>query len=513
MNLFNKKDLLQIQSKGIDLKEIKTQINHFKNGYSPIKLLSAATTENGIIRFTTNEIKQLTEQYDTLISKKSIIKFVPASGAASRMFNHLYKFREQSALQKETQLCENKKFDSVYYFFKHLKNFAFYDDLKDHLKLSNLVLEGLLKNKEYQKIITVLLDETGLNYANLPKALLKFHKYKDGSRMSFEEHLVEGAVYGKNKKGNVNIHFTISPEHIETFKTVLLKTTGKYEKKFGITLNITYSTQKQSTDILAVDIHNMPFRKEDQSLMFRPGGHGALIENLNELHYDIIFIKNIDNIVPDRLRKSTYLYKKALATHLINLQQQIFDSLKILENNVNKQTIIRIENFVKENLMIRLPDYFENIEAKKAFLFKKLNRPIRVCGMVKNEGEPGGGPYWTINKQGEISLQIVETSQIDLSQPDQKEIIQTSTHFNPVDLVCGLKDYKGNKFDLTKFVDHQARFISKKSYKGKEIKVQERPGLWNGAMADWITIFVECPIITFNPVKIINDLLRKEHQE
>lgn len=510
--MFSEKDFKQIKSKGIDIEKIHSQIENFKKGFPPSKLVSAATIDHGIIRFSEDQVKQLADNYEHIKAAKSVLKFVPASGVASRMFKHLFEFREEYSPEKEAELIDNKELNPIHYFFKHIKNFAFYKDLKDKLEVSDQGFNELLENKEYIKIINALLDEDGLNYAALPKALLKFHEYPEGSRMSAEEHLVEGAVYGKGKTASVKIHFTVSPEHLEAFKSKLSEVESYYNHRFDIRLNPSYSIQKPSTDVLAVDMENQPLRDEEENLVFRPGGHGALIENLNELNADLIFVKNIDNIVPDRLRKTTYLYKKVLASYLLKLQKQCFDYLRILEKKVDARKLDMIANYAKKKLMIALPESFESEEAKKAYLIKKLNRPIRCCGMVKNEGEPGGGPFWVKNTAGEISLQIVESSQMDLSIDDQKKIAQEATHFNPVDLVCGVKDYKGQKFDLTQFVDPDTGFISQKSQNGKDLKAQELPGLWNGAMADWITIFVECPIITFNPVKIVNDLLREQHQ-
>lgn len=510
--MFTDKDLQQIKSKAIDLEKINTQIENFKKGFPAAKLKAAATIGNGLLRFTDEDVIQMNENYEQIVANKSVLKFVPASGAASRMFKHLFEFRDKYTPEKEAELFKDKNFNSVDYFFKHIKKFAFYKDLKKHLDFSDSGFDGLLENKEYIKIINALLNKDALNYAALPKALLKFHGYAEGNRMSVEEHLVEGAVYGKGKTASVKIHFTVSPEHMAAFKSSLSELLEYYNHRFDVRLNISYSIQKPSTDVLAVDMANNPLRDAADNLVFRPGGHGALIENLNELNADIIFVKNIDNIVPDRLRKTTYTYKKVLASHLIKLQKQCFEYLKILEGKVDGKKLDMIANYAKKKLMIHLPDSFENHDARKDFLFKKLNRPMRTCGMVKNEGEPGGGPFWVENAQNEISLQVVEGSQMNLSIADQKEIAQKATHFNPVDLVCGVKDYKGNKFDLSQFVDAETGFISQKSQNGKDLKAQELPGLWNGAMANWITIFIECPIITFNPVKIVNDLLREQHQ-
>ena len=516
-NMFDKKDLQQIQSKGININTIEKQINNFIKEFPHVKLIDPATKQDGLKVFSEEEIKNLAAFYDQESTKRDTTKFVPASGAATRMFKHLFEFvaNYKNTENDYQEFLKDKSFNSVYNFFSRIKDFAFYDDLKSKMKDDGIDIESCLDEKNYTQIIDYLLSEKGLNYAKLPKGLIKFHYYDDGSRMSIEEHLTEGAKYCKDKNNHVKVHFTVSPEHLKGFKEEIDKVKGKYEKKFGITYDISFSVQKNSTDTIAVDLENNPFREADGSLFFRPGGHGALIENLNDLKGDIIFVKNIDNIVPDRLRDTTYLYKKALAGYLLLLQKKTNEYLKLLEKNgLDDDVFYEIELFAKDYLEI---DFNEGLSTltnteKSKVLFNKLNRPMRICGMVKNEGEPGGGPFWTKNSKGVTSLQIVESSQMDLNDPKQKEIVSDATHFNPVDLICAVRDYKGKQFDLKEFVDHNTGFISIKSKDGRNLKAQELPGLWNGAMADWITIFVECPIITFNPVKTVNDLLREQHQ-
>ena len=500
-------DIEFIRAKGISEEHLETQLQNFRNGFPYSNLKSAAIVGNGIVKFDDNEIKKLVEFFNSESLGRQILKFVPASGAASRMFKHLFEFRDNP---DEKQL-NDESFNSVGYFFKHLTEFAFYDDLSELFEFKGFKLPESIRDKEYKKIIDLLLDTEGLQYASLPKGLLKFHNYTDGARLAIEEHLVEGAVYSKNADNKVKIHFTVSPEHQEKFETAIEKVKRKYEIAFDIQFEISFSIQKPSTDMIAVDMQNEPLSDANGNFVFRPGGHGALIENLNDIDGDIIFIKNIDNIVPDRLRETTYIYKKVIAAHLAQLQAQTFEYLAKLKNEaISNKLLNEIEAFARNKLFIDLRD--KPIKTDHAeFLFKKMNRPIRVCGMVKNEGEPGGGPFWVLDQNGTQSLQIVESSQIDLKNQDQKKILGDATHFNPVDLICGVRDYQGNKFNLKDFVDPQTGFISIKSQNGKELKAQELPGLWNGAMANWITVFVECPIITFNPVKIINDLLREQH--
>ncbi len=375
-------------------------------------------------------------------------------------------------------------------------------------------IESLLSRGQYKNILEYILTAKGLDYADLPKGLIKFHRYPDHSRTPFEEHLVEAAAYVKDRNGVARIHFTISPEHEGAIKNHIERVRDRYEKS-GVKYEITFSYQKPSTDTVAVDLENRPFRDAEGKLVFRPGGHGALLENLYELEGDIIFIKNIDNVVPDRLKGETYLYKRVLGGLLVELQKQIFQYLdRISKGDLNEPLIEEIIGFASDRLYIVLPKRIGQgtKEEKADFLFSRLNRPLRVCGIVKNQGEPGGGPFWVEHADGTSSMQIVESSQVNMKSAGQKEIWESSTHFNPVDLVCGVRDYLGKAFNLMNFTDPETGFISTKSYEGRELKALELPGLWNGGMANWNTVFVEVPIITFNPVKTVFDLLRKEHQ-
>ena len=515
--MFTDKDLQQIKMKGIRPETVEKQINQFKSGFPFIKLSKPARPGDGLHSFSEEQVKTFERYFDDNRKDYEILKFVPASGAASRMFKHLLAFRKSfdgspsaiDRMEKETD------FNSVGYFFKHLHQFAFYRSLQAVLKRDQLDLDRLLEEKNYPLILDYFLTEKGLNYAQKPKALLYFHDYADGPRRAFEEHLVEAAHYAKDENDMARVHFTVSPEHQADFEKAVSGVQEKYEKTFGVRFIISFSQQKPSTDTIAVDMNNEPFREEDGSILFRPGGHGALIENLNDLQGEIIFVKNIDNIVPDRLREPTYLYKKAIGGLLFQLQEKTFDYLDQLEDgNLDDEHLETIKNFAKNDLNIFIPDAYEGYEKMERidWLFNKLNRPIRIAGMVKNEGEPGGGPFWVINEDDELSLQIVESSQINFDDPTQREIVAQATHFNPVDLVCGVRNFKGENFDLREFVDPKTGFISQKSKGGRDLKAQELPGLWNGAMADWITIFVEAPLITFNPVKTVNDLLRPQHQ-
>jgi hypothetical protein len=513
--MFTNRDIEQIEKRSSSLSEIEKQITHFRQGFPYLKVLRPATIGDGIIKLDEDKISSAVKQFTQKISKGlKPVKFVPASGAASRMFQSLFAFAQAADTNKNArELLQDDKFKSTKQFFDQISRFAFYEKL-------NTSLGGITSadgSMKYCEIIDYVLSDKGLNYGFLPKGLLDFHLYDKIPRSPVEEHMVEGALYGADNQGNVMLHFTVSPEHEDYFVNKTNKAALQFEPKFGVKYQITFSQQKPSTDTIAVDPENNPFRLSDGSLFFRPSGHGALLENLNEINGDIVFIKNIDNVVPDRLKKDTIRYKMALALLLSEYQEKVFSYLHLLEKRsefISDQQIAEMVEFTEKTLCIE-PDenqYYTHKAELVHYLIRKLNRPIRVCGMVKNEGEPGGGPFWAKNADGTTSLQVVESSQIDNNDPEQNQIARHSTHFNPVDLICGIRNFKGEKFDLIEYRDPQTGFISSKSKDGKTLKAQELPGLWNGAMADWITLFVEVPIITFNPVKTVNDLLRIEHQ-
>jgi len=514
--MFTAKDIEQIEAKGISIDTIQKQIECFRNGFPFIDLHAPATIDHGLKKFSEEQIQRMVKAYPAAIKHRHLLKFVPASGAASRMFKDLFSFTEKfSGSEKDIEHFENENsFAAVRAFIKGIKDFAFYEDLKKVMSKAKLDINEYIEKKQYHTIVDFLLSPKGLGYAEKPKALLKFHQYSEGSRTPIDEHLVECIEYCRDDANHADIHFTLSHEHESDFLDYIKKTRTYYEKKFNIRFRVSYSKQKPSTDTIAVDLKNEPFREADNTLLFRPGGHGALIENLNDIDADIIFIKNIDNIVPDSLKEMTITYKKIIATYMIGLQQTIFRYLvHLISETLDESFLAELEAFMKDDLNI-VVDYPESlpIKEKQEIIIAKLNKPIRVCGMVKNEGEPGGGPFWVKNEKGNISLQIVESSQINTDDKTQKDIFSSSTHFNPVDLVCGVRDFMGNKFFLPDYVDEKTGFISVKSKDGKDLKAMELPGLWNGAMADWITVFVEVPLITFNPVKTVNDLLRPEHK-
>lgn len=498
-----------LAKKGISEEKIAEQLACFEKGFPYLKLSAAASVENGgIMKAEDKDFERYLAAWDAYKDgDKKIVKFVPASGAASRMFKNMFEFLGAD-YDKPTTDFEKK-------FFDHIHDFAFYNDLNAAcMDNTGKNIDALLSEQNYKAIVSNLLEAAGLNYGALPKGLLKFHRYADGVRTPLEEHLVEGALYAAGKTGEVNVHFTVSTEHRALFEKLVAAKVGEYEAKYGTKFHISFSEQKPSTDTVAADMDNKPFRDKDGKLLFRPGGHGALIENLNDLDADIVFIKNIDNVVPDRLKADTVTYKKLLAGVLVTLQKQAFEYLELLDSghysHEQLETIIR---FVQQQLRCRRTDLKELEDADLViYLRKKLNRPMRVCGMVKNVGEPGGGPFLAYNPDGTISLQILESSQIDMNDPEKKAMFEKGTHFNPVDLVCAIRDYKGRKFNLLEHVDKATGFISYKSKNGKDLKALELPGLWNGSMSDWNTVFVEVPLSTFNPVKTVNDLLREQHQ-
>jgi len=500
-------DLKHIKAKGIKIEQIEEQLTYFKTGFPFLQIQANATLEKGIMSINEKIQSSLLNLWAAYLREnKTVVKFVPASGAASRMFKDLFEYFDSEETKIETQFLKT--------FFDNISSFAFYEQLQSVcMKNDNQTIEELIETGFYKNIIENLLYDHGLNYGKLPKGLLLFHRYREGERTAMEEHLVEGALYACNEAKQVRIHFTVSPEHREIFRQAVKTKVADYEQKFGVKFQIDFSEQKPSTDTVAADSDNQPFH-DDGKLLFRPGGHGALIENLNDISADVVFIKNIDNVVPDAFKSTTVHYKKILGGLLIYFQLKIFTYLERLDSGkYDHAELLEMLYFLQNELCIKNPETKMLEDAELAIYIKsKLNRPLRVCGMVKNQGEPGGGPFLAVNSDGTVSPQILEKSQIDLKNPALKKLFENGTHFNPVDLVCSIRNYKGEKFDLSRYIDKNTGFISCKSKSGKKLKALELPGLWNGAMSDWNTVFVEVPVETFNPVKTVNDLLRAEHQ-
>lgn len=498
------------------LEMVKKQIDVFKKGLPYVNLKSAATPGHGILMVDDEERNRLIKSYDQKRKDLSILKFVPASGAATRMFKFLFEFLNEYDFNKESinSYINRKKETQLSIFFIGLKHFPFYYKVKQKLYKNNTQFDELPVNEQLLLFVKMMLHEKELNFGSFPKGLLPFHQYRDHVATAFEEHLFEAAKYSSSN-GTADLHFTISEKHKDIFDEEFKRIEEIVERKTNTTFNISFSYQRESTDTIALNTNNKPFVEENGQLLFRPSGHGALLENLNEHEADIIFVKNIDNVVVFKFEDEVAAYKKMIAGKLLELQAKCFEYLRELDSDKHSENdLLNIAQFLTQDMNLVLSPEFEKFSKKyqRQYLIEKLNRPIRVCGMVKNEGEPGGGPFWVKGESGNISLQIVESAQIDKKNKHQKNILKSSTHFNPVDLVCGIKDYKGNKFDLSRYVDHKTAFITMKTKVGKNIKALELPGLWNGSMANWNTIFIEVPLVTFNPVKNVNDLLKAPHQ-
>jgi nicotinamide riboside kinase len=513
---FSSTDFVQIYQHEIPIVNIKRQLALFKNGIPKTQLIAAATFRNGIIELSDNEFVKNAAYFDQEKSKYKLLKFVPASGAASRMFKFLAVFLSDFNLGEESinAYINRKKDTELAIFIVGMDKLAFFDRVYKELKVVYPDFDNLERDYKNYYFIKIILDPLYFDFANKPKGILPFHKYYANIASPIEEHLYECGYYASSN-GKSLLHFTVSKEHQSQFQKIIDKTLERVEAETNNSVCVGYSYQNKSTDTIAVTESNNAFRNEQGNLVFRPGGHGALIENLNALDADIIFIKNIDNVIL-RNNDAIALYKKALAGVLVRLQNQVFHYLNLFDvNKVDEVLQTEIVNFVKDKLNIKLQENvaLEAFDRKNDILKKLLNRPIRVCGMVKNEGEAGGGPFWVQDQNNEISLQIVESAQVDLDNEVQKSIFNSATHFNPVDLVCGIKNYKNENFDLMQFIDHNSGFLVHKTNSGVNIKGYELPGLWNGAMANWLTVFVQVPLLTFNPVKTVNDLLKNAHQE
>jgi len=504
--MFSQKDLQQIRSKGISIDDINQQIKHFQQGFPPADITMPASPGKGIMLLNEGDQKHYKEVFLDNAPDFRIIRMVPSSGAASRMFKSLFSAREEltgKSIEEQQERISDKK--DIKGFFKKLESYPFYEDL------------GFKEGDEPVRILDELLGRDGLNYGSKPKGLLKFHKYSETDRRTaFEEHLREAVKYCESRDGMVRMHMTVSPAYLDVFQTEAARVIPGIEKDRGVNIDLSFSFQKPETDTIAVDQENVPFRNPDGTLLFRPGGHGALIRNLDALDGDLVFVSNIDNVAPDRMKNLRVEQKQVLGGVLLEIRSKIFYYLQQLDA-YEKPELTRLDSMVSylhERLGIAIPEMLESWDVSdlKKWLLSTMNRPIRVCGMVRNEGEPGGGPFYVRSESGEVSLQIVESSQIDLEDPEKVRIVQGSTHFNPVDLVCSLRDYQGNKFILGHFVDHNTGFISEKSLGGKSLKALELPGLWNGSMAGWLTLFVDVPVETFTPVKTVFDLARKDHR-
>ena len=509
--IFTAEDKDLLIEKGITEEKVNSQIETFKEGIPFVNLQKAAIIGDGLQKFSKAEEEDLITLFEAKRADLSLLKFVPASGAASRMFKSLFAFMNTYDPKKESfeEYVSANSDNAMKAFFENYRDFPFYDIVQARIA-------GNYTNENEAKLLFVreMLSEDALDYGFYPKGLLPFHKYDDKVSTAFEEHLKEASRYAETD-GKAKLHFTISPQHAQLFDSEFSISGDRVKADTGTDFEVSYSFQKPSTDTIAVALDDTPFRNSDGSLLFRPGGHGALIENLNEREADIIFIKNIDNVVTSAALEAIADSKKVLAGLLLKVQEKAFRfAEKLEEENIAVEIVTSAKKFLEDELNVRFADAFEknDITTRKTEIRAMLNRPIRICGMVKNEGEPGGGPFWVKDAEGSVSLQIIESAQIDADNTGQSEILRNATHFNPVDIVCAVKNYKGEKYDLMKFVDPKQGFITGKTQEGRELKAMELPGLWNGAMAHWNTLFVEVPVYTFNPVKTVNDLLRSSHQ-
>lgn len=511
----NSYDFIEIYNRNIDLEILENQFEILRNGLPKINLERPAIINDGIVSISESEAIYHANYFDQKKENLKLKKFVPASGAASRMFKFLSEFINDYKVGEESinAYINRKNEKNLPIFLVAKEKFPFHDEVLKTAKAIFPDYDNWNNDSKSYGFIKVMLSSNNFDFANKPKGVLPFHKYNSYTATAIEEHLNECVFYATSNQKS-HLHFTVSEEHQQSFETIVQAIKPKLEQENKVVIQVKYSYQDKATDVVAVDANGNPFRDENNNLVFRPGGHGALIENLNHLNADVVFVKNIDNVIQNHLQEIA-LYKKALAGILIQIQENIFNYLKILDGeSVSNETINEIVKFLFSKLNVSVIEDFSKYtkESKIEYLSILLNRPIRVCGMVKNEGEPGGGPFWVLTKKGTVFLQIVESSQVDISNANQLKILESATHFNPVDLVCGLKNYKGQNFDLTKFVNKSAGFIVEKNKNGKPLKAFELPGLWNGAMAKWLTVFVEVPLITFNPVKTVNDLLKPTHQ-
>lgn len=503
----NEKDLEVLNAKGISEEKLAEELKMLADGFPYLKIEGPATPGNGIFVLNDQLEEQAASLWNEYLSKGGkVLKMVPASGAASRMFKDLFSFVNGKKDKPDSDFMKK--------FFEEIENFAFFPMLNAKcIELYGLSIESLVKEKRYKDVVKALIEKEGMNYGQLPKALLRFHKVPGTSRTAIEEHLAEGAQYAAGKDGKVRVHFTVSEDHLPLVDLKFEEAKGRLQHEYDVEYDLSTSVQKPSTDTVAANLDGTPYR-ENGALFFRPGGHGALIENLNDLDADVIFIKNIDNVVPDTRREDTIKFKKIIGGVLVGVKQKADEYCKVLSKGTpSDEQLAEMLDFLHRVLCISHDDA-ENMdaEAKAAYIYGKLNRPFRVCGMVKNEGEPGGGPFLAYNPDGTVSPQILESTQIDPKNKEAQKMLKEATHFNPVDLVVSTKDWQGKKFNLPEYVDKATGFISQKSREGVEIKALELPGLWNGAMSDWNTVLVEVPVSTFNPVKTVNDLLRPAHQ-
>ncbi|WP_291186220.1 DUF4301 family protein [Gilvibacter sp.] len=505
---FSQQDEAQIQEHGLSMAQVLGQLEMFRRGFPPTRINTPAVIGNGISNFSADEKKKYIQYFDSHKNKSDIVKFVPASGAATRMFQSLNSLLTHYDPQREKlkDFIAHHRLNNLEEFLNSFSDFAFANHLRKAVREQYPDYKFKTRGERALIVAEVLLSPEGLNFGRLPKGLIPFHKYNKHFTTAFEEQLFEGCFYAANRD-EVFVHFTFAPVHVEYFKAAFDGIKNRVQKKTKKEVHVSYSFQKSATDTIAVNSENEPVRDKAGKLVFRPAGHGALLENLNEIDADVVFIKNIDNVIAEEYVEEISSYKKMLGGKLLWLQHKIHHYVKELrQEEIDPELVTEVKSFMWNELNIK------DVSNSILHLLSLLNRPTRVCGMVKNTGAPGGGPFWVVDAEGTQSLQIVESAQIDLKDPSQRNVFGESTHFNPVDLVCGVRNYKGDKYDLSAFTDPNTGFITQKDKDGNIVKALELPGLWNGSMAQWNTVFVEVPLITFNPVKAVNDLLQREHR-
>lgn len=487
------------------------QLRLYREPPPPARLLRACTVGDGIRRLSDEQVQYYASLYDEEVASLAVAKFVPASGAASRMFRSLLAVSADQRLRTRADLVARADADSkaVLQLLAELRRFAFYEDLRTALARQERAIDDCA-DADVPMLLSTLLEQGGLAYASLPKGLLAFHRDGGEVRTAFEEHLVEAAAYARGHGDVCRLHFTVSPEHEVRFRALLSAVAGLYEQRFGVRYQVEFSHQKPSSDTLAVDLEGRPLRDRDGRLLFRPSGHGALIENLADLDCDLVFIKNIDNVTVDELKPLTVVWKRALAGVLLELRSEVFACRRAIETD-GPEAVSAALALLAEHFGVAVPEGMSAARMRE-FAADRLDRPLRACGMVSADANPGGGPFWVLDAHGRASTQVVETSQVDRGDDAQRAILESARHFNPVDLVCATRDWKGRPLDLDRFIDHDAVFIAEKSEGGRPLRALERPGLWNGAMAGWNTVFVEVPADTFHPVKTVGDLLTAAHQ-
>jgi len=503
-------DLEQLRGLGIDEAEVGEQLAHFASPPAALTLLRPCRAGDGVKVLSEKEQDAALAEWAKGAAAGRFSKFVPASGAASRMFKSLSAFLESGASDPRAEVRSGSgDARDVVAFLEGLPRFAFEADLRAAAARLGAP-EG-----EVRGLVSALLSREGLRYAEIPKALIPFHRSEQGPFTPFEEHLAEAAAHAAGKDGRCHLHFTVPDEWRASFESLASRAKARLEPDLGVTFEISFSIQHRATDTIAAEGDGRPFRQKDGALLFRPGGHGALLVNLEECRGDLVYLKNVDNVVPRSRQALVVLWKKLIGGHLALLQRRVGEYLSAATDPRASDLLLRrgvlfardaFGHAAAEAVLDASPD------AVRAFLVEALDRPVRVCGVVKNEGEPGGGPFWVRDSEGRVSPQIVESSQVDTRDAEQGKVWSSSTHFNPVDLVCALRDPSGRPYPLRRFVDEETVFISRKSKDGRELLALERPGLWNGAMAAWNTVFVEVPLATFAPVKTVLDLLRPDHQ-